>query len=853
MKKTSNKNKIAAIAIVLLMASVLLTLYAPAQAQDEYENMQEGGSIRLPPGVTPDLTAVTKAYLSFRPNPVGVGQTILVNMWTSPALHVSRYHTDYTITITDPDGNEDVVTLDSYRADATGWFEYVVDQVGTWTLKFEFLGGYFPPGNYTIYEGAWETRRQQGDVVFEFTESCYYTPSSTAEQELVVQEEPVLSWPPSPLPTDYWTRPVSPEHREWWPILGGYPGNGVVGGGSMWDELYPETNIYGGSMSDCEFYPWVQGPNTAHVLWKRKDGVGGLIGGPAGIHTDTDSASTPNLVYAGRCYDTMDVLIDGVPTSCAVCYDLRTGEIYYAIPTSEGGYTPSYISYTRGGRIEVPGATERTSYSVDLISLGSTLRKIDPEDGDVDEYPGMSGTFYRDPYVLSVQNLGGGNYRLINWTTAGSTDDFSERVMSNITWPRSNLGHSQDFESMIAVVTNRVEPDPMEAYYESELIAISLITGQELWRKTVPDIIYSSSCTVADHGKVASCTMGGYMKAWDLHTGNEAWTSPVMDYPWSASGFGAYDATSAYGMLYRQAYDGVYAFDWDDGSIVWHYKAPTPYEYETPYVDSEGKGVYSFNSGAKVADGKIYTYNSEHTTTHPITRGWKIHCIDAFTGEGIWNLTSPMRPATIADGYLTANCDWQSTMYVIGKGQSATTVTAPKTVISLGESVVIEGTVLDKSPAQSGTPCVSKESMGAWMDYLHMQKAIPAEVTGVPVSLDALDPNGNYIHIGDVTTDGYSGTFGLMWTPEVPGTYAVTATFMGDDSYGSSFAQTYVGVGEAPEPPPEPVTPATEPEVQEDIDRAVNNLMPILYGTIAAVVVVALLVVYTLWTIRKRQ
>ena len=484
--------------------------------------MQEGGSLPLPAGVTPDLTAETAAYLSFRPNPVGVNQVILVNMWVTPALHVSRYLSDYKITITKPDGSSDIVTIDSYRADATGWFEYPVDQIGIWTLKFDFPGGYFPAGNYTIYQGAYETRQTVGDEIYEFPESCYYAPSSTGEQTLIVQEDIVYSWPESELPTDYWTRPVSPEHREWWPILGGYPGNGIVGGGPP--PYWPaETNIYGGSMADNEFYPYVQGPNSAHVLWKRQDGIGGLIGGPTGIQTDTDSSSTPNLVYAGRCYDTMDVLIDGVPTSCAVCYDLRTGEMYYAIPTSEGGYTPSYISYTRSESYEVPGATERSSYSVTLLSLGSTMQKINPETGSVSEYPGMSGTFYADPYVLSVQNLGGGNYRLINWTIAGSTSNFTERVMSNITWPWSNLGHSQDFESMIAVITNRVEPISMAAYYESELIAADLITGELLWTKTVSDIIYSSSCTVADHGKVAAVTMGGIYKAWDLRTGNVAW------------------------------------------------------------------------------------------------------------------------------------------------------------------------------------------------------------------------------------------------------------------------------------------------------------------------------------------
>jgi hypothetical protein len=86
--------------------------------------------------------------------------------------------------------------------------------------------------------------------------------------------------------------------------------------------------------------------------------------------------------------------------------------------------------------------------------------------------------------------------------------------------------------------------------------------------------------------------------------------------------------------------------------------------------------------------------------------------------------------------------------------------------------------------------------MTEWMEYLHMQKPIPTSVVGVPVSLDAVDPNGNTIHLATVTSD-MSGTFGFLWVPEISGSYTVTATFMGDDSYGSSWAEAHVGVVEA--------------------------------------------------------
>ena len=161
--------------------------------------------------------------------------------------------------------------------------------------------------------------------------------------------------------------------------------------------------------------------------------------------------------------------------------------------------------------------------------------------------------------------------------------------------------------------------------------------------------------------------------------------------------------------------------------------------------------VFSFNAGGIIADGKLYTYNTEHTPSWPRTRGWSLHCINATTGEGIWNITGSQSPGAIADGYLTAANGDDGYMYVYGKGKSATTVSAPQTAITLGDSVVITGTVLDQSPAQAGTACVSQGSMKTQMQYLHMQLPIGGlwgddPMTGVPVSLDTLDPNGNCAH-----------------------------------------------------------------------------------------------------------
>jgi hypothetical protein len=205
----------------------------------------------------------------------------------------------------------------------------------------------------------------------------------------------------------------------------------------------------------------------------------------------------------------------------------------------------------------------------------------------------------------------------------------------------------------------------------------------------------------------------------------------------------------------------------------------------------------------------------------------------------------------MADGKVVGLNFFDNKIYCIGKGDSATTVSAPQTVPALGSSVMITGTVTDQTPTGSlntndkldfalkGTPAISDEDMGRWMEYLFMDQGIPANAKGVEVTLDTIDPNGNYVHIGTITSD-ITGAYGCLFTPEVPGTYQIIATFAGSKSYGASFAQTYMAVGEAPPPTAPP------PEYPQPIDFT----MTIVGTGIAIIIAVAIVGILIL---RKRQ
>ena len=842
----------AIIALNLLMASAIL--FNPVKSQEEAHGGSTvgmpGGSIALPSGVKPDVSYQTLAYISFRPNPVGVGQPLLVNVWLQPPIHVARYFKDaFLITFTKPDGSTDKIgPLSSYYGDGTAWIDYAPDQLGNWTVKFDFLGAYYPAGNYT--SGAAFTINQTLNAPL----GIYYQPSSDGPYAFEVKSDVTMSWPGSPLPTDYWSRPVVVENREWWPILGGYPSTGIVGGGPIWPA---ETNTY---MSNYNFFPYVQGAKSAHIVWRRQDALGGLIGGTLGQNSYDGRPGNPAIIYAGRCYETITkpatVEANGtysLPTSVWQCYDLRTGEVFW----EQTGITqpPTIISYVERTVSIVPGEDARKSgLTVELLFVGNgRVIAYDPWVGSVNYNisiaPLTTGTYYSNPSLfLSVQDLGsaaGANrYRLINWTVTGDVTFptlINRRlgILSNVSWPFSSLG-TVDYEAGVAVNTAGITPSSTGVAYGQMIMGASITTGQLLWNVST-DVTkgyegsFSGSTAIADHGKFALRLNDGHWHCWDLKTGKQLWVSELSSHPWGI--WGIYGVSSAYGLIIYPQYDGVVAYDWDNGKVVWRYQYIAQYPYETVYSD----GNYPFyQSVVRIADGIVYTANDEHSVSNPIPRGWRIHAINATDGTGIWNITGSMAAGGVADGYLTAS-NRDGYLYVFGKGKSETTITSSPKTIANGAQVLVEGAVLDMSPAQPGTPCVSKDSMAIQMEYLHMDRPIPSSytVTGVPVMLLAIDDNNNVIEIGNTMSDA-SGSFAKAWTPPHEGVFKITATFTGDDSYGSSWAETALSVG--------PASPSPTSQTQQNTSTP-DYTMTIVGGAVAVIIAVA---IATLLILRRK-
>jgi hypothetical protein len=283
--------------------------------------------ISLPASAQTSGQMSSYAYLIVEPNPVGKGQPTYVAMMVDVPLPGSteandiRRH-DYKLTITAPDGT---VTTKTWAriADTTGVqsTSFVPDQVGTY--KFEFN---YPNQNYT-----WTT--SQGGT------ASYYGVlflGTNATATLTVQDEWVQPTGDSPLPTEYWTRPIYGEDYNWYTI-----GSQWLGSGSSYTAA---SSNYFGSFQQGGMNLWQQGgtgPESSHIVWTTPFEDGGVVGG---INTGVDGATFYSggsyegrfqnaLIINGRLYykaplsDAVSVAATGA--GAYTCRDLSTGEILW--------------------------------------------------------------------------------------------------------------------------------------------------------------------------------------------------------------------------------------------------------------------------------------------------------------------------------------------------------------------------------------------------------------------------------------------------------------------------------------------------------------------------------------------
>jgi len=823
------KTKVTTIALVLLLAfSAILVALQTVKALD--------------------LT--TYAFLTVTPNPIGVGQTAYIAWWLTPqplldpnTMWVIPFE-GITVTITKPDGTNQI--MGPYKSDPVGgnWFSYVPDTVGTYKLQ-----AHFPGQNMT------------GIVLFGLSGSHYYKPSTSSTLELTVQQEPIKAMPEIPLPDDYWERPIYGENREWSTI-----------GGSWLMPKYDKDAVafeYSGNWN-----PYTTAPNTAHIVWTEELAFGGIAGGEsgAGIGYYTglqyEPKFTPPIIMNGIIYyNTADP-----PKYGFKAVDLRTGEtLWYQNSTHQlsFGQIYDYESPNQHGCIPYLWSIEGNVWHMFDAFTGNYILSIN----NVPSGFVMIGTSTRIPVAwymtmgpsgeVLVHSLNPENHWLCMWNSSKAIPPPGKSGSDAWLWRPDNY-RGQTLNGTIGIQWNVTIPNTVPAgssfqwYWNDILISQAIVrtpdqawptlvhaafnakTGEQLWTQNRTDMGsmgFPGYITPNEGVYALFVRERKQWVAWDVTTGRELWRTDPIEDDW---GFYEYTAGFAYGKFYSGGYSGrLHVYDATTGELLWDYYVGDA-GFDTPY------GSWPIYGAMVIADGKIIVGTNEHSPSMPIWRGEKLHVIDAETGLGVWNISGIYASgrnglAAIADGYLVTANGYDNRIYCFGKGKTATSVSIQNDVIAKGNSVLIKGTVTDQSPGAAGTPAIADEYMSEWMEYLYMQQPCPMDLNGVPVKLEAFGEDGSYIELGTVTSNAY-GDFVYEWNPPDEKLYTIMATFQGSDSYWSSYDATYLSVGPAAAPS-EPI----EPEPTE------APLITTEIAIIVAAVIVAVAVLVGFWIIRKRK
>jgi PQQ-like domain len=697
-----NKAKATAIAFItmLTLTTVLLACMPIANAED---------------------VITTYGFVSAQPNPIGVGQTLSIDFWINevpPSAGGSggdRWQ-GLTVTVTKPDGTSQ--TLGPFNSDPVGsaYTTIVPNTVGTYYFQMNFPGQSFP--NRTIQISPY--------MPPQFLPAATYKPCTSQKISVTVQTQQIGTYPNWPLPSGYWQRPINSENGNWYPLAGNW--------------LMPQYDVLGN-----RFNPYSNAPNTDHIIWTKPIAFGGVVGGQ---YVDFS-------YYEGETYEPQllpPVIMNGMlyyntpnpPRVGFIAVDLRTGKTQWVANGStsslsiSGFYVKRWGDITLGSLLDmelpnqhgiIPYLWGIDSSAIATIPVPVTYHLYDAFTGNLvlDMVNASAGTAALGPNgELLVYILNGGASWLAMWnsTKAIPTADVSgtgawqwrpDNVKlldwrNGIQWNVTVPAQKDPFPQTIAKVT----PDVIVAttgtnYYKisSQIeIGYSATTGQQLW---VQNRTFPTDTAFGLMGPVGEGVYTEYQKqteqwfGYDLFSGNKLW-GPTEAYTnaWGMyyAGQGGGSALIAYGKLYATAYDGmVHAYDIKTGKHLWDFSTGSS-GFETVY------GTYPLSSiGFSIADGKLYVCSGEHSPSMPLWRGGGMWCVDAQNGTALWKVTGWFEYPVIADGYLVALNGGDMQLYCFGKGQTATTISAPDVAVPKGTPVLIKGSVTDQSPGNTCHSC----------------------------------------------------------------------------------------------------------------------------------------------------
>ena len=629
---------------------------------------------------TPSQNIPTYAFINVSPDPAGLGQSVTVGFWLSnvPPTASGQYGDRWgnmTVKVVKPDGTTE--NLGPFTSDATGgtYTTYTPNQLGNYTFQMSF-GGQTLANNNPSPGSA--TNAFVGD---------YFMPSTSSVATLTVQQEPIPNLPTNPLPTDYWTRPIEATNTLWSTLSGNWLGLGS-------EVFSANTGLYSASGN---YNPYSQSPKTAHILWSKPVGFGGLLGGEFGAADTSVYMSTS--VYEPKF---APIIINGVlfytqfsgsasNANGFTAVDLRTGETIWTNTPPMGnvstllkyGQTLDFVSPNQYGAIAylwTTGVPPEISTDQIITAQADALTTM----AYVTKYAPISltGTTYNmydaatGKYILSIVN---GTGMTMTTDTSGSLIGY---YINTSTANIYNAPTLSCWNSTQAIMYPTGKPAGA-AYWEwrppqntvipfSAGIMWSMPIATNISGVPLPSTLSAPSQTTGSGMTVLDAKSGavlltaapqssssfqtGYQieAAYSLTTGQQLWITNRTETPYSRITMGPADS-GVYTEI-TLATGGIVGYSITTGQQLWtktltttNGGAPNPYDsigsYYTQvangtlYINAVGGDVWAFD----IKTGAMLWYTNTNILQGPAGTA---------TPYGVWPIWSFNNPGAIADGVL---------------------------------------------------------------------------------------------------------------------------------------------------------------------------------------------------------
>ena len=705
------KNKIAAAIALFLLFAMTISLFTL-------------------PATNAQVTKKTYAFVGATPNPTGVDQGTVIRLGITDQLASALYGWQMTLTVTNPDG---VTETKNIRTDSTGgtYTIYVPSMVGNYTLQSHFPQQVNPAA----------TSVPAGTVMLA---------SDSEKITLVVQQEPVPSYPTPPLPTEYWTRPIDNQLREWSPIAGNW---------------LTATNL-------AATYNRVavgndEAPQSAHILWAKPLTSGGLVGGSLNPASEDISNARIEIgdAYEGKFLGSVIMLgklyYDKYATAEIyheiVCVDLHTGEELWSRVllnnlTLTRGQLLNWKTMDLVGVYDYLWATGNAG-TRSLLGLPSTAGNpwcaFDPFTGDyvytLYGMPSATATVYGPNGELLIYTVDLAHGWMSMWNSSSIPALYASKEYASMGWsqwhpfqqivnatgpagvtlgfvpytaPSTPFGLN-GYQWNVSIAGNlgqRSFPGSVQSVLDDRIVGLSYSTtqvnlwalnlksgqeGQMLFNKTwnAPTDWDSGNVTIV-WAATSDEAKGGVLilseketrqhYGFSVETGDYLWVSEPRDYlDFYTMGLAATSARAISQIYDGKFYAGSYA------GILYCYNATTgkllwAYTANDPYAVSENFENWPLYP-CFVAGGMIYIRHAEHSGyEQALPRGAPFICLNATTGDVIWRADGLFR-GTHWGGYPLIGDSIIATMDTYDQRVYAIGKGPSATTVAAGPKVSVEG------------------------------------------------------------------------------------------------------------------------------------------------------------------